>query len=357
MSVQTTLIVQPEDGIAPLIQAIDGAKTSLDILIFRFDRKELEHSVVSAVGRGVRVRALIAHMNRGGEKSLRALESRLLKAGVTVSRTSGDFVRYHGKMLIVDEKELYVLGFNFTYLDIDRSRSFGIATKDRKLVAEALRLFEADCNRQPFESSEKDFLVSPVNARKGLAAFLNGAREELLIYDPNLGDTAIVGVLRERAEAGVTVRVLGCSTRVPYRRLKTRLHVRMIVRDGESFFLGSQSLRATELDKRREIGILIDDPKISAQLKETFEADWASAEAHAEGDPVVAPSRIAKKVAKAVTKEIPPLMPIVTDAIKEAGGDELHLSVGADVLQADVSEAVKQAVKNVVRDAVEGNAE
>ena len=65
----------------------------------------------------------------------------------------------------------------------------------------------------------------------------------------------------------------------------------------------------------------------------------------------------AKKVAKAVTKEIPPLLPIVTEAIKDAGGDELHLPVSADALQADVSEAVKEAVKEVVRDAVEGNAQ
>jgi hypothetical protein len=37
-------------------------------------------------------------------------------------------VRYHGKMMIVDRKEVYILGFNFTHLDIDRSRSFGIVT-------------------------------------------------------------------------------------------------------------------------------------------------------------------------------------------------------------------------------------
>ena len=128
------LLTQPEDGVAPLIKVIDGAKETIEILIFRFDRKEIEHALVHAVNRGVRVRALIAYTNRGGEKNLRALELRLLAAGVTVARTAGDLTRYHGKMLIIDRRKLYVLAFNFTYIDIDRSRSFGIVIAERKLI-------------------------------------------------------------------------------------------------------------------------------------------------------------------------------------------------------------------------------
>lgn len=48
------------------------------------------------------VRALIAHLNGGGDAVLRALESRLLGIGVTVSRSDEDLLRYHGKMMIVD---------------------------------------------------------------------------------------------------------------------------------------------------------------------------------------------------------------------------------------------------------------
>src|ERR1700680_2025563 len=69
------LLVQPDDGATPLVKAIQGARTSIDILIFRFDRKDIERALLNAVGRGVRVRALIAYTNRGGEKNLRALET------------------------------------------------------------------------------------------------------------------------------------------------------------------------------------------------------------------------------------------------------------------------------------------
>jgi cardiolipin synthase A/B len=36
------LLIQPENGIAPLVAAIKKAKKSVDIVIFRFDRAELE---------------------------------------------------------------------------------------------------------------------------------------------------------------------------------------------------------------------------------------------------------------------------------------------------------------------------
>ena len=75
------LIIQPDDGLMPLLKAVRRARKTIDIVIFRFDRPELEKALETAVNRGVVVRALIAHTNRGGEKSLRRLELRLLTAG------------------------------------------------------------------------------------------------------------------------------------------------------------------------------------------------------------------------------------------------------------------------------------
>src|ERR1700687_822796 len=166
------LIVQPDAGIVPIVTAIKQAKKSIDILIFRLDRSEITQALEAAVTRGVRVRALTAHTNRGGTKSLRRLEMRLLEAGVTVSRTADDLVRYHGKMMIVDSRILHVYGFNFTAIDLDKSRSFGIIRKNRKLVAEGMKLFEADFERQSYTAGYERFVVSPENARERLAAFI-----------------------------------------------------------------------------------------------------------------------------------------------------------------------------------------
>jgi len=63
------LITQPDDGVAPLIKAIKSARKSIDIVIFRFDLNAIENELTAAVERGVAVRALIAHTNRGGAAS------------------------------------------------------------------------------------------------------------------------------------------------------------------------------------------------------------------------------------------------------------------------------------------------
>lgn len=258
----------------------------IDVFIFRFDHRAIEKALGEAVQRGVTVRAMIAHTNRGGESRLRKLEQRLLQAGVTVSRSAEDLVRYHSKFMIADSV-LHVFGFNFTRLDIE-SRSFAIATRDAKTVAEASKLFEADMNRTPYVPGRSHLVVSPESARTTLSAFIAGGKTELAIYDAKIQDPAIIKLLKERADKGVKVRVLG-SMKGKHPGIEEcelvgmRLHVRAIVRDGTQAFVGSQSLRTIELDKRREAGLIIINPAVARKILQVFEADWADSTS-AKGD-------------------------------------------------------------------------
>lgn len=283
------LIIQPNDGLVPMLDAIRRARKGIDIVIFRFDRPELEKALESAVARGVAVRALIAHTNRGGEKSLRKLELRLLAAGISVARTADDLPRYHGKMMIVDDA-LYIFGFNYTKLDIEKSRSFGLITTDKKLVKEAAALFEADRVRQPYMPADDRLVVSPESSREVLTTFVKRARKQLLIYDEKVTDNLILRVLEQRAKAGVEIRIIGKLEKpiegIVVRKLPDlRLHVRAMIRDGSSAFIGSQSLRKLELDGRREIGVLINDGRVIRRMLEVFEEDWK----HSGGKPLAVP--------------------------------------------------------------------
>jgi phosphatidylserine/phosphatidylglycerophosphate/cardiolipin synthase-like enzyme len=271
------LIVQPESGIAPVVRAIGRARTSVSVCIFRLDRDEIEQALAAAVQRGVAVSAMIAHTNRGGEGALRKLEQRLLAAGVTVSRTGDELNRYHAKYMVADNV-LHVFGFNFTRLDIEKSRSFAIATKDRRAVADALKLFTADACRQAYAPARSHLVVSPENARPALAAFIKGARRQLCLYDLKVSDTAMVKLLNERARAGVEVRIIGgmkgAADGVRVCKPGIRLHVRAIIRDGLRAFVGSQSLRKDELTSRREVGLLVNNPAVAKKLLQVFDADW-----------------------------------------------------------------------------------
>jgi phosphatidylserine/phosphatidylglycerophosphate/cardiolipin synthase-like enzyme len=274
------LLVQPEDGVFPVLNAIRRAKRTIDLYIFRLGYKDIEKALKTAVARGVVVRTLIAHTNGQGQKGLRKLEQRLLEMGATVSRTADDLLRYHGKLMIVDGATLYVLAFNLVRVDIDRSRSLGIATRKRELVQEAIRLFEADFDRKAYTGGTRNLLVSPVNARPRLEAFLRAARKQLLIYDGQLTDKAMIRILKERVQAGVDLRIIGKVDKghdgircEPFPG--KRQHLRAIVRDRRAAFIGSQSLRKLELDARREVGVVVRDPRVVQQIVGVFESDWA----------------------------------------------------------------------------------
>ena len=349
------LLIQPESGIAPLLAGIKTSKKSIDIVIFRFDRAEIEAALKAAVARGVSVNALIAYANRGGEKNLRKLEMRLLDAGVTVSRTSDDLIRYHDKLMVIDKRELFVLSYNFTHFDIDHSRGFGIVTRKQKLVREALKLIEADIKRTPYEAGLSTFLVSPVNARKELASFLRGARKELLIYDPKIADTEMLRLLSEKARKGVAVRVIGTVGRkrcsLDLHKPLFRLHTRTIIRDRCAAFIGSQSLRQAELDSRREVGVIVREPQTVCGLLKTFEADWEMKEVPAH---IQIPTRVLKKNMKTAVAKLSSLNPIVKEAIQEVVAKAGAENLDPKDVKATVEKAVKEAVREEVQEILNG---
>jgi cardiolipin synthase A/B len=363
------LLIQPGDGIERLLKGIRKAKKSVEIVIFRFDRPEIERALADAVERGVFVHALIAFTNRGGEQNLRKLEKKLLAEGITVARTAGDLVRYHGKMMIVDRRDLYLMAFNLTYLDIERTRSFGVITRNPMLTAESVKLFEADTKRQDYNAGSSKFLVSPVNARRELTRFIKSAKKELLIYDPKVTDRAMLRLLAERKDAGVKIRILGCVSAkdVPACELKRmRLHTRTIIRDRRDAFIGSQSLRQVELDARREIGLIFRDASVVKDLVRTFEEDWAASALEDVEKETQKEQRqqdashsrtVVKRVTKSVARKIK-VAPVAKKVVKEVGktgnanlnGHKLQRTVEEimeDVVEATVKDAAKEAVKAV----------
>ena len=145
-----------------------------------------------------------------------------------------------------------------------------------------MRIFiDADACRIGYATTAPELVISPENARAQLTRFISKAAHTLEIYDPNLCDDGMLGLLKRLAARGVTIRILGKLEKKwrgehfdarPYPG--KRLHVRAIVRDGRRLFVGSQSLRKLELDGRREVGIIIQHGGIVRKLQAVFESDW-----------------------------------------------------------------------------------
>ena len=352
------LLVQPRDGLAPLLKAIHKARKSVEMVIFRFDRPELRHALVEAVRRGVAVRALISYTNRGGEKKLRKLESDFLGNGIQVARTADDLVRYHGKMVLIDGKQLWVLSYNFTGIDL-RSRGFAVVTHDADLLADAEKLLEADSSRQPYKPGRSGLVVSPLNSRQELARLIKSAKRELLIWDLKVTDREMLRLLRERADAGVTVRVLG---KIKGNKLQVaafrslRLHTRTIVCDRRKVFIGSQSLRKDELDARREIGVIVRNHAIAKELVAIFKKDWQANQGKRPIAPALRDKKVAKRVAQQLAKKLPKKLPVKPVVEKVAKVVAKQKGVPQKRIKKVVKEVIKESVKAAALEILEGTA-
>src|SRR5439155_23423604 len=110
-----------------------------------------------------------------------------------------------------------------------------------------------------------------------------------------------------------------------------RPHTPTIAQNKSLASIGTKTLRQLELDGTREVGIIFRDAKIVSRIHRIFEEDWCACEkpevpmAAEETAPTV---KIANKVAKALTKELPPVAPLLNGAVKEIVGEkEMDLNV------------------------------
>jgi cardiolipin synthase A/B len=229
------------------------------------------------------------------------------------------------------------------------------------LVEEAGRLFECDAKRRPYTPQLRDFLVSPLNARKQLADYIGKARKELLIYDPKISDSQMVRLLMDRQTAGVEVRILGRlgkkAGQLNARRMGTvRLHTRTIVRDRKDAFVGSQSLRKLELDSRRELGLIVKEKKVIAKLVETFESDWAANKDKELKAKTAEEEKVKPEKRKQLEKKLDPLGETIKRAVKKVVKDNGHQVIADDETKETLKQAVKKTVKQAFKEAVEETA-
>src|SRR5260370_35275778 len=165
----------------------------------------------------------------------------------------------------------------------------------------------------------------------------------------------MIRLLENRRKAGVDVKIIGgvswCETKLDVRPMPgVRLHARVMIRDGRKAFVGSQSLREVELDGRREVGGIVAEQAVVDRLAKTFKKDWSTEPSeHTADTMVVSPAAVARKVAKAVAKGLPPVARVMENVLKEVVGEEAKVELNAE----EMEDAVKAACKEIVTDAVE----
>lgn len=288
-----SLIIQPGDSFFPIVDSIDSATQSIKMTIFRMDDPIVKGALRNAVVRGVKVQVLVAIDSKGWIKRNKKLSDELAKLGVEVKaqRAKEKIKRYHYKMMTVDHSLALILTFNPTQKNLHYARDFGLLLRDREIVTELNRLFDADWEGIKFKPNPSPLVISPYNSREKLISLLKSAHRSIRILDAKIEDQQTIGVLLKKAAEGCDIKIItkdtrfeGISSSLHFRKLaRFQLHAKCIVVDGERFFLGSQNLREVSLDHRREVGILVEDMRLSQKIERVFDEDWTNATERANG--------------------------------------------------------------------------
>jgi len=279
--------VLPDDGLTPVLDALNQAQRSLDIYIFKMENEEVEQALGAAVQRGVQVRAILDKTAPTAE----AAHQRLQQAGLTVKWAPTYFTKSHAKCFVADNSLAAILTLNFV-ADWQTTRDYGITTDDQAVVAAINASFNADWEQQqnqPTAAECDPLIISPANSRAAVLDFIHQAKSSLLVEHEQFGDPQVINALAVRANAGVVVRMAlskakssDCATQLC--RLapsvqavfppSLEIHAKMIVRDDNAILLGSTNLTAESLDQRREVSIVVTDHDAISRAVATFQSDF-----------------------------------------------------------------------------------
>lgn len=292
------VIVEPNAGPNPFVDAIRGAKQSVELEMYLLTNKSVISALEEDANRGVDVRVMLeVHPYGGGSVSPQETLDRLNAAGVKAHAASPDFALTHEKGMVIDHATAYIMTSNFTNAALGtgsytKNREYDIVDTNAQDVKAIDAIFQADWNHTTASFNDPNLVVSPVNSRSDFNALISSAKHTLLVTGEEMNDSGIEQDLVSAAQRGVKVQVIlpapsgssdsnsggiatikqgGVSVREDSRLY---MHAKIIVVDGQKAFVGSENISTQSLDQNRELGIILSDSGVLNTLQQTFASDW-----------------------------------------------------------------------------------
>lgn len=286
------VFIEPQDGVKPVIDEIDAAKSSVDVEVYLLTSNEIIDALRRAKGRGAKVRIIIERQPYLSEQDKSYTKSQLEAKGFQVRFGPSRYVYTHAKFIVIDQRVGLVLTANMTYTAFTGNRDLGVTTTVRAEVAELQAVFDADWRDEPTPPVSM-LVLSPTNSRALLSDLVAGAKSSIEVYAEEMYDARMVDAFIDARRRGAVVRMLIPSSSDPdqaalVHRLqsagvdvrildKPRLHAKMILVDGVTVFVGSQNMSANSIEHNREVGLILSEPANVARLAKAFQRDFTAA--------------------------------------------------------------------------------
>jgi len=290
------LIAEPQAGIAPFLQRIDGARSSVDLTMYELFDRRIEQALAADAKRGVDVRVLLnsGYYRTPDTKNAQAY-SYLAAHGVHVRYSPTYFALTHQKTLTVDGRESVIMTLNFDGLYAS-TRDFAILDNQPADVQAITEAFDADysARRIVASSGTGDLVWSPGNgAETAVLKLLGSATKSIDLEDEEMDYPAATTALCQAARRDVQVRIVmtaeatwdsafadlracGASIHLYYGQAYY-VHAKLLLVDGRTALVSSQNLSIGSLEYNRELGITVTTPAILTELAADFANDYTGA--------------------------------------------------------------------------------
>lgn len=288
---------------AAVLEVIHAARERLLVSIFRCTDFPVLDAVAEALQRGVKVRVLLTPRAKGWETRLKELRAYLESMGAEVRMYADRVVKYHAKYILADHGPAFVGSLNLTEKCFSSTCDFLVVTRDPAVAAGLEELFETDW-LAPHSSFPRGLterlIVGPERARSQFTALLESACKSIHIIDHKVNDISIVSLLKQKKATGVEVKLLGSGD---VGGLLS--HGKLILVDGRVAAFGSMAMSALNLDFRREVSLMVEDPECVSEFTDFFnlvasgrKVPWATAIAAAQRKMELSRTRPKKKKKK-----------------------------------------------------------
>jgi phosphatidylserine/phosphatidylglycerophosphate/cardiolipin synthase-like enzyme len=281
------LIIEPDMGRQPVINAINEANHSINLVMYGFTDDQLLNALIRQKLNGKTIKIILERSPYKAEAENSKTIAALNKNAVMWQGQIPPYRLIHQKTLIVDNSKALVMTFNFTHASFKNERNFALLIDDPSKVKEIAAVFSADWNHLSSINHNPDLLFSPDDSRSKLLSLIANAKNTIQIYAQNLNDYKVVGALAKAAKKGVNIQIL-TSTKMREKQIaylmragvnihyskNLMIHAKILLVDHEKALVGSINLTRASLDDNRELSVISRDTEVIRGLEDTFRKDW-----------------------------------------------------------------------------------
>jgi phosphatidylserine/phosphatidylglycerophosphate/cardiolipin synthase-like enzyme len=255
-----------------ILDVLRRARRRVELSMFRCDDAQVFSELARAIARGVQVSVLLTPRVKGNPGDLETLRSALDATGAAVHLYANPSVKYHAKYIVVDDGPAIVASGNFTRKCFERTVDAVVLTHDPEVVAGLRALHAADCGGAPLPPAlPLRLIVAPERSRGQLAALIANARSSIRVIDPKLCDPRMMGLLSARRNDGLAVEIFA-GPRIG----ALESHGKLLLVDDRVAVVGSLAFAPVSLDRRREVAIVVEEPKAVAEVARLFDTAAAA---------------------------------------------------------------------------------